>query len=311
MTKKERVYSVLKGKASDGYVPAAFFLHFDPEYHTGQAAVDKHMEFFRKTDMDFVKIQFELDLPADPSVARPEDWSRVPVYGQDYYKPALQVVRGLVDAADGQAPVLPTLYSPFQCAGQITGRDTLVAHLKQDPDAVKVGLEKVTESLLGFVRGCIDCGVDGFYASSQGAEVGFFEEPAVFADCIKPADLAVWDRIKSCAFNILHVCDYHGRYAGLEQHLDYPGHVVNCGLELTSSALTPIDVASLFGRPFMGGLDRHGVLATGTPETVRATTREVLAAAPDRFILGADCTVPKDTNWENLKAAIETAHAGR
>ena len=94
---------------------------------------------------------------SDPSIKRPEDWGRVPVYGQDYYEPALQVVKGLVDAADGQAPVLPTLYSPFQCAGQITGRDTLIAHLKQNPEAVKVGLAKATESLsssgAGFVCG--------------------------------------------------------------------------------------------------------------------------------------------------------------
>jgi hypothetical protein len=30
--------------------------------------------------------------------------------------------------------------------------------------------------------------------------------------------------------------------------------------------------------------------------------------APDRFILAADCTVPGDTPWENLRAAIEEAH---
>jgi len=53
------------------------------------------------------------------------------------------------------------------------------------------------------------------------------------------------------------------------------------------------------------------VIATGTPAEVRKEVEAVLAEAPERFILGADCTVPADTPWENLKAAIETAHAYR
>jgi len=35
---------------------------------------------------------------------------------------------------------------------------------------------------------------------------------------------------------------------------------------------------------------------------------KLLPQAPQRFILAADCTVPGDTPWENLKAAIEAAH---
>ena len=36
--------------------------------------------------------------------------------------------------------------------------------------------------------------------------------------------------------------------------------------------------------------------------------QDVLTQAPQRFILAADCTVPSETSWENLKAAIDTAH---
>ena len=64
----------------------------------------------------------------------------------------------------------------------------------------------------------------------------------------------------------------------------------------------------MFGRPFMGGLERKGVIATGSRDQIRQTAQEVLAQAPDRFILAADCTVPSETPWENLKAAIDVAH---
>jgi uroporphyrinogen decarboxylase len=59
----------------------------------------------------------------------------------------------------------------------------------------------------------------------------------------------------------------------------------------------------------MGGMERLGTLATGTPEQVRAEAESVLQSAPERFMLAADCTVPADTSWDNLKAAVDAAHA--
>jgi uroporphyrinogen decarboxylase len=67
----------------------------------------------------------------------------------------------------------------------------------------------------------------------------------------------------------------------------------------------------MFQRPFMGGLERKGVLATGSREAIQAEVHSVLQDAPQRFLLAADCTVPSETPWDNLKLAIETAHEHR
>jgi len=72
--------------------------------------------------------------------------------------------------------------------------------------------------------------------------------------------------------------------------------------------LSPKKVSDLFKRPFMGGMERMGAIADGDPGTIRRLVLDLLADAPDRFILGADCTVPGETPWENLKTAIDTAH---
>ena len=93
--------------------------------------------------------------------------------------------------------------------------------------------------------------------------------------------------------------------------LDYPGDVVNSSLKLGEQTLTPTEVSQMFGRPFMGGLERKGVIATGFPEELRQAVNGVLAQAPERFILAADCTVPGDTPWDHLKIAIDTAHQYR
>jgi uroporphyrinogen decarboxylase len=289
-------------------VPAAFFLHFDPAYHAGQAAVDKHLAFFRQTGMDFVKIQFEQATPAADNIRRPEDWANVPLYPESFFEAPVGVAAGLVKAAKAEALVIMTVYSPFMWAKHATSDATLTAHLKENPEAVRKGLEIMTENVRRLVRGCKQAGVDGFYISTQGGEAGHFDETDIFEDFIKPTDLAVWDEARDCAFNILHVCDYNGPYDDLEPFLDYPGDVVNCSLKVGGRDLSPREASAMFGRPFMGGMERLGVLATGPADALRAAAEDVLAKAPERFILGADCTVPGDTPWDNLKAAIDTAH---
>jgi uroporphyrinogen decarboxylase len=117
---------------------------------------------------------------------------------------------------------------------------------------------------------------------------------------------------RRCPFNILHICDYHsdeyGGYDDLTPFLDYPGHVVNCNPVIGGRTLSGAELSGMFGRPFMGGMERRGILATGTEEEVRREARRILREAPGRFILGADCTVPAGTPWENLRAAIDEAH---
>jgi uroporphyrinogen decarboxylase len=198
------------------------------------------------------------------------------------------------------------------CAAHTTSDALLTEHLRQAPDQVRLGLEIITESMLLFVRECIALGVDGFYHSTQGGEAGRFADARVFEEYIKPYDLVLMEEANSrCPFNILHVCDYQRDYDDFTPFLDYPGDLVNCPLKVGDQTLTPAEAARLFHRPFMGGLERKGVLATGTPDQIRHEVASVLHTAPDHFVLAADCTVPGETPWDNLKTAIDAAHSYR
>jgi uroporphyrinogen decarboxylase len=311
MNRRDTLLGLIHGEAPSDYVPAAFFMHFDPVYHQGQEAVDKHLEFFRYTGMDLVKVQYEQTLPRSPRIRKPGDWARAPLYPNDFLDAPIRVVEGLVKAAKREALVIMTLYSPFMWAMRLAEDVNLADHMKEDPSAVAKGLEIMTENVLNLVRGCKRVGVDGFYASSQGGEAFRFGGTEIFRKYIEPTDLAVWDEIRSCPFNILHICDYRGEYDDLTPFLDYPGQLVNCSLKLGDRTLTPKEASQMFGRPFMGGMDRKGIIATGSPEEIRQASERVLAEAPERFILAADCTVPSDTPWEQLKIAIDTAHQYR
>jgi hypothetical protein len=128
MNKRDVMFSLLEDNTQPPYVPAAFFLHFPPGFQEGQAAIEKHLEFFHYTGMDFVKIQYERPFPPIPSIQRPEDWAKMPRYGRDFYEGQLNVVDGLVKAAKHEAVIVVTLYSPYMSAGHTTS-DALLTNI--------------------------------------------------------------------------------------------------------------------------------------------------------------------------------------
>ena len=106
MNKRDIVLGLLDAKQPLPYTPAAFFLHFSPEFHAGQAAVDKHLEYFRHTGMDFIKIQYEVGFPRTPDIHTPDDWAKIPKYGRDFFAGQLQAVEGLIKAAKSEAVII-------------------------------------------------------------------------------------------------------------------------------------------------------------------------------------------------------------
>src|SRR5262245_6169544 len=109
MDKRAMMLSLAHDTAAPDYLPAAFFLHFDSAYHRGQAAIDRHLEFFRATGMDFVKIQYEQVLPPGPPIRAPEDWANVPLYPDAFFEEPVRVAEGLVRATKAEALVIMTL----------------------------------------------------------------------------------------------------------------------------------------------------------------------------------------------------------
>jgi len=299
----------LEGKLVPGYTPAAFFLHFDKDHKLGSAAAARHLEYFQATDMDFVKVQYEREYTRVPFLQKPSDWSKLTPRGLDFYEPQIDTLRQIVKAKKRDALIIMTLYSPFMWAGHSATLPVLLRHMEEDPHAVKRGLDTLVESQLLFIRACVAAGVDGFYMSTQGSETGQLSSPSLFLDYVKPSDLVGMKEAASrCAFNIVHVCDYNGPYSSYDAVLDYPGQVVSCCPRLTGGTLSWQQISALFGRPGMGGMERKGLIFSGSLEEIRREARRVVEGAPRRFILGADCTVPGDTDWSRIRAAIDAAH---
>ena len=64
------------------------------------------------------------------------------------------------------------------------------------------------------------------------------------------------------------------------------------------------------GKAVIGGFanTKKGILYTGTKEEVQAETKKILKkAGTTGIILGADCTIPKDIDFERLEWVREAA----
>lgn len=312
MTKRDRILALASGTPCSDYVPAAFFSHFEPSCHRGRAAVEKHLEYFRATGNDLVKVQYEHKYPTSEGLKSPADWASFPLYGRDFYRDQIEVVRGVVEQVKDEAVVIVTLYSALMFAMQASGEETFVKHINEDPEPVARGLDIIAESMTHLIQGCIDAGADGFYASTQGGEAGRLGSSGIFESYIKPVDLRVWETInEKCSLNILHVCDYKSPYSDLSLYLDYPGQIVSASLDLTDRKLTGREISQMFGRPFLGGMDRLAELAIGPTSAIESAARTAIGTGPEAMILGANCTIPSETSWANMAAAVDTAHTYR
>lgn len=309
INKRETVLSLIHDDKPQEYYPGSFSLHFGEGNRTGEAAINKHLEYFRYTGVDLYKIQYEKMFPHIPAIHKPADWSQMPLYKKDFYNEPLAVIEGIIKKAKKEAPVIATLYSPCACLRHTTSNEMMIRHMEEDPEQVKKGLEIITESLMIYVRECIRLGVDGFLQSTQGGESGRFSDYRLFTEYLKPFDLILGKEMEEhCPCNILHICDYLGNYDDYDAFVDYPGHIINTSLQLTNKTITTKNLYRLFNRPIMGGMHKKGVITSGSQAKITAKVKKVLSEAPEKFILGASCTIPDNTDRDSIKTALDTAH---
>ncbi len=316
MNKRERVMAVVEGRKPDR-IPSGFWLHFPPGNDCGKAAEDIHIDFFQKTGTDICKVMNENLLPMDESIKTPSDWSHIRPFNKkaDFVVRQIDLIKRVCDRMAGEAVVLSTIHGVVASISHVLGggalydRDKLlqVRHMRQNPQGMRAAYEAVTEILQYLAEETLRAGADGiYYAALGGEKYGHTDEE--FETFVRPGDLAVMDAAKGRrCFNVLHICKDNidlGRYAL------YPGEVVNWGVY--SDNLSLEDGRKLFpGRVILGGLDdRSGVLVEGTLEQIRAEVKQVIDGfGREGFILGSDCTLPTEIDYERIRCAVEAAAA--
>ena len=112
MTKRERVIRAVRGEETDG-IPSCFSMHFSPEYANGESAVDAHIQFLKQTDTDILKIMNENLVTCDHELITRQDYESFQKISaeQPFMKRQLDLVKRILEEADGQCFTIGTLHS--------------------------------------------------------------------------------------------------------------------------------------------------------------------------------------------------------
>src|ERR1044071_3117162 len=190
-THKERIQACLNGQIL-GRAPVALWRHFPVDDQDPRLLADATLQFQRTYDFDLVKVTptssfclkdwgVEDEWMGDTEGTRrytkriinqPRDWENLPILEPDvpHLTAQLDCLRFLRAELGPEAPLLQTVFSPLAQAKNLAGNDTLIAHLRLDPEAVMKGLETIAETTRRFVESCLDTGIDGVFYAIQHAQ---------------------------------------------------------------------------------------------------------------------------------------------
>lgn len=315
MDKYTRVMRALDGKSVDR-PPVSFWFHFFDELRVGQACVDAHVDYYRQSDIDFIKVMsdgyFEYPIPAH--IENAADWYTLkPLDRLDpYIVEQVERMKGIRQAVGEECPVFYSVFAPFSSIRFGTSDDLVMKHLQENPDAVLYALNVIAETNALLAELLItEGGSDGIYYCLQGGEQNRFTAEQ-YKQWISPSDRYVLDHINRFSDNnLLHFCGW----AGIKNHLDvwreYPAKAVNWAIFIEEMGLK--EGQQYFGgKAVIGGFDnREGsLLYTGSQEEITQYVNQLRDEFKgEGLLIGADCSISADVERSQVKKVVNALNS--
>ncbi len=315
MTNRERVIAAIKGMEVDR-VPVSFSLHFPQDKAKGEAGVKSHLEFYRETGVDIMKIMNENLVPVFEKYEGPSSWSHFPSYSRKdkFITEQVDFCKRIMDESPDGTFFLGTVHGV--CASMIhpfepeVGYDAIRAEqvraFRENREGFLDAARKVTEAMNILIEEQVKAGVDAIYYAALGGEKRYFSNEE-FDEAFRPFDLEMLTTIKnSGAYSFLHICKDGldmGRYAPYAPYAD----VVNWGI-YEDNFFSLEDGRAMFpDAAIMGGLaNRKGVIVDGSDAELRAAVHGIIEGFGKRkFIFGADCTLPTELSYSRIRSIVD------
>jgi uroporphyrinogen decarboxylase len=323
MSRRERLLAAVRGEPTDR-TPYAFWRHFPAIDRNPAALAQATLRFHERYGSDFLKITPAGGYAVEewgciegtalrPDGHRPcascavrsaDDWRRIraldPATAAGYSHHIETIVRMGFDRRIGDAPAMPTVFSPLSLARKLSG-DRLREDLRAHPALVRDALEAITETLIRFAGLALSEGVSGIFYSIQAASLANHTEEE-YAEFGEPYDRRFLESLDSRS--ILNVIHGHGERLMFERLARLPNaHVWNWDDRGAGPSLAE-------ARPHVrgavaGGLDQWKTLRDGTPEDAVGQAEDALAQTGGRgVIIAAGCVLAMETPDANVAAVV-------
>jgi len=323
MSRRERVLAAINRQPVDR-VPYAVWRHFPNVDHSPAGLAQATLRFHERYGSDFLKITprggyaveawgcVESDTVredghrpcASCAVRSGDDWKTIrvldPAVAPGYAEQIETIIRLGFDRRIGDAPVVPTLFSPLSLARKLSG-DRLQRDLREHGVAVAGALEAITETLIKFALLALAEGVSGIFYSIQAASRSANSEED-YARFGEPYDRQFLEAIgPKSALTIIHC---HGDRLMFDRLARLPGHAWNWDDRATPPSLGA-GRAQVPGA-VIGGLDQWKTLRDGTAEQAAGEARDAVAQTDGTgLIVGPGCVLPMNTPDATVAAAVQ------
>lgn len=312
MDQRTRVLRALENQPVDR-PPVGFWFHFPEDASKGEACIQAHLNYYRNTGTDLVKIMCDgyFPYPIPETIRTPADWDQLTPLTADhpFIQEQLERAKKIREGAGDGLCMFYNVFAPFSSIRFGSSDEFVMRSLKENPEGVAHALETIAQSnsLLSELL-ITQCGMDGIYYCVQGGEVDRFTVEE-YRRLITPTDLQVLEHANRFSrYNLLHCCGWAGIKNYLEVWQDYPAAAVNWAVYVEGMDLA--QGKEFFHKPVLGGFDNRktGLLYTGTQEEIRDFTKTLIRENPGPgVLLGADCTLPADIDTRRIQWVVDAA----
>lgn len=195
-------------------------------------------------------------------------------------------------------PLLAGMIGPYSLAGRLMDVTEIMYTCYDEPETVHKVLEKATQFLISYGAAMKEAGADGVMMaeplagilSPDMAEEFSFPYVKRIVEALQTDDFAVI--YHNCGNSVASMLDGIFAQGAAAYHF---GNAVD--MEAVMKA-APEDVLC------MGNIDPASQFANGTPESMTAATRELMARCGGyrNFVPSSGCDIPAHSRWENIEA---------
>jgi uroporphyrinogen decarboxylase len=325
-THRERLQACLNGQATDR-PPVALWRHFPVDDQSPETLAAAVLHFQAIYDFDLVKVtpasSYCLkDWGVDDAweghtegtrrytkhvIREPQDWESLPILEPStphlapHLHAQLACLRQICAGLGPEVPMLQTIFSPLAQAKNLSGGETLLAHLRKYPEAVLKGLETIALSTQRFIAEALETGIDGVFYAIQHAQAALLslDEYKTFG---LPYDHQALEPARDLWCNLLHL---HGSEIYFEIVPEFSFQIVNWHDRETPPSLS--EAQQLFTGTLCGGLGRDTLVYREQDEVQRETQDAFDQTDGRRLILSTGCVVPIIAPHGNILTARNSA----
>jgi uroporphyrinogen decarboxylase len=340
----ERVMAAMNREVPDrvpwavwAHAPAIRFLKYyswEKAHRDGAELANAHVALLRELDykMDLLKVtnfyslmtipwgakylwtdNEELPELKDVPVKKTEDWSKLWVL--DPKKELKEHVRATSILSRKIGRTVPFIYSfanpLIQAAYGVSTPDRFFEDMKNNPDAIKEGLETIAQTCIDFGRAVVDEGASGIFYGIGWARPGYWDgfTRSQLEEYAVGYDEKVLNAIDA-PIKMLHICSSEKSNPQVDGGLmedgwfkKFPGNAINWW----DYSHTPVSVAKkIYGDKFciISGVDHKETMLSGTPQQIEAQVKAAIEGAGEGggLIVAPGCCVHQATPLENFNA---------